>query len=165
MVSRVTTSFQVRERGIQRLLHTDIGDLADDITNDAYRSARRSVPQGTNTLFNGIINEGVSFTRSAAIGTISCTAPHVGYVIAGTGGASTVHGNGRTNHPIGAALIRRGVPFGKVNRSPGNTGRRPHLMYAKRFRGQDPNNFLARALDRAMARHGFIGTVRTLYGD
>jgi hypothetical protein len=165
MVSRVTTSFRVRERGIQRLLHTDIGELADDINKDAYRSARRSVPQGTNALFNGIRNEGVSYTRSTAIGTLSCTAPHVGYVIQGTGGSSTIHGNGRTNYPIGAALMKRGIAFGKVNRSPGNTGRRPHKLYSKRFRGQEPNNFLARALDRAMERNGFFGVVRTLYGD
>jgi hypothetical protein len=151
----------VRERGIQRLLHTDIGDLADDITNDAYRSARRSVPQGRGTLFNGISNDGVDFTRSTAIGTISCTAPHVGFVIQGTGGSSAIYGNGRTNHPIGAALVQRGVPFGNVNRSPGRVGRRPHLMFAKRFRGQEANNFLARALERAMERNGFFGTVRT----
>lgn len=162
MATRVTTSFRVRERGIQRLLHTDIGDLADSINTDAYRSARRSVPQGTGALFNGIKNEGVSFTRSAAVGTLSCTAPHVGFVIQGTGGASVIHGSGGKNHPIGAAMIKRGVAFGKVNRKPGKTGRRPHTMYAKRFRGQDPNNFLARALERAMERHGYVGAVRTL---
>jgi hypothetical protein len=165
MVSRVRTSFRVRERGIQRLLHTDIGDLADSINTDAYRSARRGVPQGTNELFNGIRNDGVRYTRSTAIGTISCTAPHVGYVIGGTGGASTVYGNGRTNYLIGAALMKRGIAFGRVNRSPGNVGRRPHTLYAKRFRGQSPNNFLAKALNRAMERHGFFGTVRTEFLD
>lgn len=162
MVSRVSTSFSVRESGIQRLLHTDIGDLADDITTDAYRSARRSVPKGSGALFNGIQNEGVSFTRSAAVGTLSCTAPHVGFVIQGTGGASVIHGSGGKNHPIGAAMLQRGVPFGNVNRSPGRVGRRPHTMYAKRFRGQEPNNFLARALERAMERAGFFSTVRTI---
>jgi hypothetical protein len=161
----VTTSFRVRERGIQRLLHTDIGDLADDIATDAYRSARRSVPKGTGALFNGISNDGVSFTRSVAVGTLACTAPHVGYVIGGTGGASIKYGNPRTNHPIGAALVRRGIPFGNVNRSPGKVGRKPHLMFAKKFRGQEANNFLARALERAMERNGFFGTVRTEFFD
>jgi hypothetical protein len=165
MVSRVTTSFRVRERGIQQLLHTDIGDLADDITTDAFRSARRSVPKGTGGLFNGIRNDGVSFTKSTAIGTLSCTAPYVGAVIGGTGGASRVYGNGRTNYKIGAALMERGIPFGNVNRSPGKVGRRPHSMYAKRFRGQEPNNFLARALERAMARAGFFAAVRTEFED
>lgn len=164
MATTVATNFRVSERGIQRLLHTDIGDLADDINTDAYRSARRSVPKGSGELFNGIRNEGVSFTRSAAIGTLSCTAPHVGYVIFGTGGPSVKHGDGVTNYPIGAAMVRRGVPFGNVNRSPGKSGRRPHLAYAKRFRGQEPNNFLARALQRAMTRNGFFATVRTLVG-
>lgn len=161
MASRVTTSFRVTERGIQRLLHTDIGDLADDINTDAYRSARRGVPKGTGALFNGISNDGVSFTRSAAIGTLSCTAPHVGFVIGGTGGSSVIHGNGRTSYPIGAALVQRGISFGKVNRSPGKVGRRPHLMFSKHFRGQEPNNFLAAALERAMERNGFFAAVRT----
>lgn len=165
MATRVSTSFRVTERGIQQLLHTDIGDLADSINTDAYRSARRSVPQGTNALFNGIRNDGVHFTRSAAIGTISCTAPHVGYVIGGTGGASAVYGNTGKNYPIGAALVQRGIPFGKVNRSPGRSGRRPHKMFSKKFRGQEPNNFLARALNRAMERHGYFSAVRTLVGD
>lgn len=164
MATRVSSNFRVSERGIQRLLHTDIGDFADDVNTDAYRSARRGVPKGSGALFNGISNDGVSFTRSSAIGTISCTAPHVGYVIFGTGGASVKHGDGVTNHPIGAAMVRRGVPFGNVNRSPGKVGRQPHLAYAKRFRGQEPNNFLAKALERAMQRRGFFATVRTLVG-
>jgi hypothetical protein len=162
MVSRVTTSFQVRERGIQRLLHTDIGDFADDVTTAAYRSARQGVPKGSGALFAGIRNDGVTYTRSTAVGTLSCTAPHVGFVIQGTGGSSVIHGNGRTSYPIGAALTQRGIPFGKVNRSPGRTGRRPHLMFSKHFRGQEANNFLARALERAMERQGFFGAVRTI---
>jgi hypothetical protein len=38
-------------------------------------------------------------------------------------------------------------------------------MFAKKFRGQEANNFLARALERAMERNGFFGTVRTEFFD
>ena len=162
MASRVTTSFRVREAGIQRLLHTDIGDLADDINTSAYRVAKQIVPIGSGALSAGIRNEGVSFTRSAAVGKLSCTAPHVGFVIGGTGGSNAIHGTGK-NHPIGAALVKRGVPYGLANRRPGRAGRKPSAMYAKRFRGQESNNFLARALEIAMARQGFPVPIRTMF--
>lgn len=162
MASRVTTSFRVREAGIQRLLHTDIGDLADDINTSAYRIARQIVPIGSGTLLAGIRDEGVSFTRSAAVGTLSCTADHVGFVIGGTGGANVIHGRGK-RHPIGAALVGRGVPFGQANKRPGRGGRKPSKMFSQKFRGQEPNNFLARAQDLAMVRNGFQAPIRTIF--
>lgn len=165
MATRATTSFRVNERGIQSLLHGDIGDFVDDVNEDAYRSARRSVPVGTGELLASIKNEGVTFTRLGATGSISATAPYVGAVIGGTGGASRIYGGGGKNHPIGAAMIRRNVPFGQVNRRPGKSGRRPHLMFARKFRGQEANNFLARALERAMVRHGIPGATRTIIED
>lgn len=162
MATTVRSSFRLSERGIQRLLRGDIGDFAEDISRTAYVRARRRVPQGSGALFRGIRDEGVEYDRSGVTGTVSCTAPHVGYVIYGTGGASAIHGSGRgENYPIGAAMVQRGVPFGNVNRSPGRVGRRPHRMFSNQFRGQDPNNFLAEALQVALNRQGIFARVRT----
>lgn len=158
MPTRVTTEFRVNERGIQRLLTTDIKDFVDELSRDSYRAARQIVPIGSGRLAAGIRQEAAR--RSGVYemtGAISATAPYVGHVIYGTGGESAIHGAGRGRvYPIGAAMVRRGVPFGNVNKRPGQVGRQPHRKFSNKFRGQDPNNFLARAVDLAAARHGIV---------
>jgi len=81
--------------------------------------------------------------------------PYVMKVIRGTGGHGARYGGDGKNYPIGAALVRDGVPFGNVNRRPGKrvSWAKP-AMYAKSFRGQSANNFMQEGLRAAMRKTG-----------
>lgn len=79
--------------------------------------------------------------------------PYIHKVIAGTGGHGVRYGGDGKNYPIGAALARDGVPFGNVNRRPGKrvSWARP-AMYARTFRGQEPNSFMQDGMRAGMRR-------------
>lgn len=80
--------------------------------------------------------------------------PYIHKVINGTGGHGVQYGGGGKNYPIGFALMGDGVPFGKVNRRPGKTAPGVPTMFAKNFRGQEPNDFMQEGMRAGMRALG-----------
>lgn len=83
--------------------------------------------------------------------------PYIHKVISGTGGHGAKYGGDGKDYPIGAALVRDGVPFGNVNRRPGKrvSWARP-AMYAKTFRGQEANDFMQQGMRAGMRKLGLL---------
>lgn len=83
--------------------------------------------------------------------------PYIHKVIRGTGGHGAKYGGSGKNHPIGAALVADGVPFGNVNRRPGKrVSWAAPAMYARTFRGQDPNSFMQDGMRAGMRKLGLL---------
>lgn len=123
--------------------------VADEVGPLAVKNIKVRTPIRTGTLHKAIkvldVIPGPRETvlRVGARGVINKDGqPYAMKVIRGTGGRGARYGGRGKNHPIGAALIKDGVPFGRVNRRPGRSAPGRPLMFAKSFTGQEPNSFM-----------------------
>jgi hypothetical protein len=157
MPSRGSTSVDVRinQRSIDRFVQPggDVYDWSWGVLLKARLSARRRAPVGTGRLAMSIEGE------------IETTGPSSVTVTLGTDGvpyaADYLLGHraqgGVRNRPIGAAMNRRGMASGQVNRRPGRRyNGTPTLFTNGPIAGWAGNNILAAALAEAYATEGLI---------
>lgn len=139
----------------------DIYDTVEDqIAPAILRDVKQRTPIGSGNMHRAMRILDVSGGPREVVAKIGVDDPivnrYIHRVIRGTGGASArwQSTSGRPM-PVGAALVRRGVPFGNVSRRPPKKGRLPHRMFAATVRGQEPNNFMQRGMRAALTRLGF----------
>lgn len=146
----------LNQRAIAR--HTqrggDIWEMVNfEILPVAQRSAKRRAPIGTGNLSRAIytdIDEGPRGV-TGILGIDDDIAPYGKVVVDGYAPDIT---NGGQPMPVGASSLARGIPQGLVNRRPGKAIKGEFRLFAKRVRGQAPNDFLQRALNDAVEAHG-----------
>lgn len=177
MPIRTTTRVRVIERNLRGIMLPggDVYDFFDDIGDQIARSASLAAPAVSGTLARSIRNKGTEsngVTLTVDVGPTGEALRYAHYVIQGTG----PQGNS-DKKPIGQALSQRGVPnggpwfpgrpqasppTGRVNRRPGSYNTNPPNVWftsGNIIRGQEANNFIARAAQRVLARNGIVGTI------
>jgi hypothetical protein len=174
---RTTTRVRVIERNLRGIMLPggDVYDFFDDIGDQIARSAAVRAPAVSGTLARSIRNKGTEsngVTLTVEVGPTGAALEYAHYVIQGTSARGNVG-----KKPIGQALAQRGVPnggpwfpgrpqasrpSGRVNRRPGNFNSNPPNVWftsGSVIRGQEENNFIARAAQDVLARNGIVGTI------
>jgi hypothetical protein len=126
----------------------DVYDWAEDVAAPVLlRAIKARTPIGSGHMHRNMGIRDVQGSRRETIIQIGTQGvPYATRVIRGTGGRSAQYGGGK-NHPIGASMVRRGIPFGNVNRRPGKrVSWATPTMFARSFRGQEPNDFMREGL-------------------
>jgi len=157
MALRGSTTVEVRinQRAIDRFVRPggDVYDWSWEVLLKARRSARRRAPIGTGRLAASIeatIDPDGPSRVTASLGTEGV--PYASDYLLGHSGSGPVR-----NRPIGAAMNRRGMANGQVNRRPGRRyPGRATLFTNGPVAGWDGNNILAKALAEAYATQGLI---------
>lgn len=127
----------------------DVYDWAEDEAAPVLlRAIKARTPIGSGRMHRGMgIRDVQGGARETVIQIGTRGVPYATRVIRGTGGRAAQYGGDGKNYPIGASMVRRGVPFGNVNRRPGKrVSWAAPTMFARSFRGQEPNDFMREGL-------------------
>ena len=151
----VTVEVRINQRQIDRFVQPggEVYEWTEGILKKAWRSARRRAPVGTGTLAAGIESEMSVDGPSQVTATLGTSGvPHAADYLLGHRPQGGIR-----NRPIGAAMIRRGMANGQVNRRPGRRyNGRPTLFTNGPIAGWGGNNILAAAMAEAFATEGLV---------
>lgn len=153
--SRGSTSVDVviNQRQIDRFVQPggEVYDWSWGVLLKARRSARRRAPVGTGRLASSIEAEIETVGPSRVTATLGTDGvPYAADYLLGHRAQGGVR-----NRPIGAAMIRRGMANGQVNRRPGRRYPGNATLFTNGpIAGWDGNNILAAAMAEAFGKEG-----------